>query len=154
MLSNPNLELPLHVSRDLSQLKMNTIARAPVIGEDEDFLLNCHDRDMIASLPMRDLSISVDVLTVNSHKLRIGREDRAPLQAKMYHRGHLSTVSMFEEPVPSMVLSSLSDGSGLYRADMDRENVRDMAAFNRFIDLTACAALKNQIYRKSQVRYT
>lgn len=153
MLSNPNLELPLSVSRDLSQLKINTIARAPVIGEDEDFLLNCHDKDMIASLPVRTLSISIDTLTVNLHKLRVSREDGAPLQAKMYHSGRLSTVPMFEEPMPSMVLSSLSDGSGLFRADLDREDVRDMVALNRFVDLTAYAALKNQIYRKSQVRY-
>ncbi|RYX78795.1 hypothetical protein EON76_03720 [bacterium] len=145
MLTNPNLELPLSTSRDLSRLSENITIRVPVVGENEDFVVNCFDKEIVAMLQKRNLVIATDNVSINSHSVIIARDDDVPIQSRLYQRNRINQKPMLEEPVSKIVLSRMSDGSGLYVADTDRENVRDITTFGLFLDLTARYALAKQI---------
>lgn len=147
MLSNPNLELCRSTSQDLSRLSEDATLKVPVVGQNEDFIVNCFDRELVASLQKRSLVVRMGNVSINSHSVTIARDDEAPIQSRLYQRSHISEHLMFDEPVSRIVLSRMPDGSGLYKADTDRENIRDIVTFGLFVDLTARYALNKQISR-------
>ncbi|OGL22021.1 hypothetical protein A2707_01565 [Candidatus Saccharibacteria bacterium RIFCSPHIGHO2_01_FULL_45_15] len=145
MISNPNLDIPPKASYDLSLLRGDGVVNAPVIHDSSEFLINCYDQHFVQELSKSALRVCADLPSVNLHTITISRIDNRPIQARLYDRVKVSDVPMFEDPVDSIKMTRGCDEYRLFRADVDRENVRDMTTFTLFVDLIARYALSKQI---------